>query len=208
MSRMDRCVAGNVFGSYPMYLMLTLLVWAAVFASVTRHQTGLRYVVASIVVTVVLLEKFLGLVDTELSKCPDFCPNFIMETGIHDDIVLPYIRPFIRELNPWIGGLECVTLVWWVLIRKPTALVANAMPPATPLPPPPPPATRLPPPPPKTRQPTMGYDAGATPLSTGWGGMYTFGSGSHNRFIDNRTMYAPAAEEEDPNEQESADFID
>jgi hypothetical protein len=201
-----------------MYLLLTFLVWAAIFVSVTRHHTGLRYVVASIVVMVVLLEKFLELVDTELAMCPDMCPDFICiiytdphthkQGSVHSDIIIPYIVPFIRGLKNRIFALECVTLVWWVLIRKSTVLVANAMQPATPLPPPPPPATRLPPPPPKTRQPTMGYDAGATPLSTGWGGMYTFGSGSHNRFIDNRTMYAPAAEEEDPNEQESADFID
>jgi hypothetical protein len=157
---------------------------------------------------VVLLEKFLELVDTELAMCPDMCPDFICiiytdphthkQGSVHSDIIIPYIVPFIRGLKYRIFALECVTLVWWVLIRKPTVLVANAMPPATP----------LPPPPPKTRQPTMGDDAAATPLFAGWGGMYTFGSGSHNRFIDNRTMYAPAAEEEDPNEQESADFID
>lgn len=205
---------GNVLGFQPMYLLVTFIVWAVIFVTVIRQHTGLGYRVASICVIAVLLEKLVELVDIELGMCPEMCPSFITE-DIHDNFFLPY-RSVSVSLNTWIFALEGVTLLWWVLIRKPEAMPLHDNP--TPAPPAPPAVPHTVPLrddgaahlhlrkkiQPKMEPPT------STPTSKGWGmtgNTISYGSGSYNRFtIDNRTMHMSAAAEQDPYTETAADF--
>lgn len=204
---MERCVVGNVLGFEPIYLLVTFIGWAVIFVTVIRQHTGLGYRVASICVTAVLLEKLVELMDIELGMCPKMCPSFITK-DIHDNFFLPY-RSVSVSLNTWIFALECVTLVWLVLIRKPEAMPLRDNP--TPAPP------AVPHPVPlredcaahlhlrKKIQPKM-----EPPTSKEWGmtgNTISYGSGSYNRFtIDNRTMHMSAAAEQDPYMETAADF--
>lgn len=192
---------GNVLGFQPMYLLVTFIVWAVIFVTMIRQHTGLGYRVASICVIAVLLEKLVELVDIELGMCPKMCPSFITE-DIHDNFFLPY-RSVSVSLNTWIFALECVTLLWWVLIRKPTPTAAT--PPAVPHPVP-------------LRKDGAAHlhlrkkmeSPTSTPTSKEWGmtgNTISYGSGSYNRFtIDNRTMHMSAAAEQDPYTETAADF--